>query len=182
MTHAGWLLVDVDGTLHRCTGPARFAVPDRFGRPLGAVRDGLARVGLAPALGVTGWHADGVGGQAPNPVGACLLVSLGGPGEVVGGPVAVTGWCGETSSVESTQARVRDLDRAQVGVVEMLHHDIVTVLSGQVVDRPAGWMAEICAVAALVGSAGALPRDPDRARIVTAARDAADRYLAEDIF
>jgi hypothetical protein len=111
-------------------------------------------------------------------------VSLGGPWQVVGGPVAVTGWDRDLSVAQSatTAGRTMDLSRGQMVAVEFLHADILSVLSGRVVARPAAWVTEIRGFVAFVEAAEPHPRDADRARMLQAAREDARRFLAEDLF
>lgn len=129
-----WLLVQPDGSLSRHLGPTRTA---RIGHALEAGH-GLVRVRLGARFGGVAWTTADVN-RPPNPVGACLLLSLGAPWRAIDGPVAVTGW-GEG---------IRGLRLCQVRAVEALHTDIVSALHGRAAgDHPAGWAAEVRGFAA----------------------------------
>ena len=181
MSRDGWLLVESDGTLRRCDGPARDGVPAALGHPLQPGR-GLTRVQFD--AGTVGWIHDTARWLPRNPVGSCLLVALGGPWEVVGGPVAVTGWDeGLVQAATATTAgRTVDLSPGRMFAVEFLHADIVAILGGWAGDRPAEWVTEMRAFAAHVEEAAELPRDVDRGATVVAAQDQARRFLAGDVF
>lgn len=72
-----------------------------------------------------------------NPVGACVIASLGGRPAVYVGPIAITGW-----EYPSEDSEIRDLASSQVALLTGLHGYVLQALAGEDFDRQR-WAASV---------------------------------------
>lgn len=118
-----FIVIDPDGTLSRRDGHANAdAIREVVGEPgFAIVRIYSEQQDLCAFVNDEGFRLR----PARNPVGACVVASLGASANVYAGPIVITGWDKHANGPE-----IRDLSAEQADLIERLHDFTRQALDG----------------------------------------------------